>query len=241
MPKNAAYILLATFLGLGYAAYEGFLPKETIVITGLLAMAAFLLYWAYYSYTAVSESNFELTDREILHFIGEQADGLASAEILSDRTDLNKSEAKNRLSLLHMRQVLHGSHSSHWPYQTHYSLKQKIDERTAPVLSNNPFLSVEDLLKLFIHHDYKLTLHDLIMATNLPINIIVREMKYFIKNKIVNAVTQSYSPDGMTTVYSKSFYVLRGEYRDNPESLIKDQEKYNLDLSKIYEKLKQKD
>jgi len=205
-----------------------------IVSVGVLIGIA-VLYWSYLYYTKVPSSHYEMTDKDIMLFAHNQPDKMVSAEILSDNTALTKAEARNRLSLLNHRGILDKATSSRYPMQTHYSLKQPITDIEPPDLSSDPFLSMEDLMRLFKHHNYRVSIHDICMATNLPTNIIVREMKYFEKKKVVTAVTQAYTPDGMTTISSHKFYVLRGEYRNDPEAYLKEQEKFDLDLSKIYE------
>lgn len=194
-----------------------------------------ILYWSYVYYTKVPTSHYEMTDKDIMLFADNQSDKMVSAEILSDNTILTKSQARNRLALLAHRGILNTASSSRYPMQTHYSLKKEISETPPPDLSSDPFLSMEDLMRLFKHHDYRVSIHDICIATNLPTNIIVREMKYFEKKKVVTAVKQAYVPDGMTTIFSHSFYVLRGEYRNDPEAYLREQEKFDLDLSKIYE------
>lgn len=75
------------------------------------------------------------------------------------------------------------------------------------------------------------------MATGLPIVIIQKEMKYFIKKEIVQEI-QNWTSDGMSL--QGKFYILQSQYRTNPEAYIENEASIDLDLGKMYEKIQRK-
>lgn len=171
-----------------------------------------------------------ITDRDIIRLIGAQPDGMISAEQLSAQTGLTKSQAKTRMTMLREFGVLHAHYTSGFKY--YYSLVEPIDERPAPDLSPEPFLTVEDILTLFKHFNFRLTPLQLIETTGLPLTIIKREMKYFQQQKVVQYLTQTTYSGG---VGAKSF-VLMEPYRSNPEKFLEQQLDLNREMETILRK-----
>jgi len=69
------------------------------------------------------------------------------------------------------------------------------------------------------------------MDTGLPIVVIRREMKYFIKEKIVKML-YAYNSDGTAT--SKT-YILEEPYRSEPDIFLKKQEEIDFELEELLE------
>lgn len=197
-----------------------------------IAFTFFFVWWYNKSRDKTSTNTQRLiTDREILELIDAQPDGLLSAKQLAAQTELSTSQAKVRLSTL----LSFGALKSHYAsnFQGYFSLVERLDKRMAPKLSEEPFLTVEDILALFRHFEFRLTPLKLIMATGLPITILKREIKYFQKQKILQSLTQSSHHSG---VGSRSLVLLE-PYRSNPERFLEKQ----LDLNRQVETILRKD
>jgi len=151
--------------------------------------------------------------------------GLISPKQLSDITPLNKKQSKARLTYLLHQKILKHHYDSSLKY--YYSLKTPIDTRPAPALSDKPFLTVEDILTLFKHHNHQLTVQDVCIDTGLPIPVIKREFKYFIKEKIVNTINT-------VGQYDKTF-ILREPYRSDPDIFLEKQEEIDFELEELLE------
>jgi len=83
---------------------------------------------------------------------------------------------------------------------------------------------------LFIHHKHKLTLQQICIDTGLPIVVIKREMKYFIKEKIVKML-HSYNQNGTMN----RTYILEEPYHSNPDIFLEKQEEINFELEELLE------
>jgi len=191
-------------------------------------LLGFFIYFAYRSSIKKIEYNQHLlTDREVLYTIAEQPGGLLSPQQLADTTPLTKKQAKNRLTYLYHQKILQYHYDS--SFKPYYSLKTPLNNRPAPELSDKPFLTVEDILALFKHHNHQLTVQDVCIDTGLPIPVINREFKYFVKEKIVKLL---YTHEG--TVQSVS-YILAEPYRNNPDAFLEKEEQINFELEEILE------
>ena len=194
----------------------------------LLAVLIPIIAKASNSYYNPDGSHITISDKEILELIAKQKDGLLDRDTLMKETGMEKSVAKKRITVLSIKGLVKTGYTSKMTY--YYSLKQPIKPGPYPSLSSDPFLTLGDLMSLFSYFDYRLSIQDICMATNLPVGIISREMKYFMKEKVVDQLHYT-SPDGMN---SYKFYILKGEYRDDPDKYIEMQEEINLDLSELY-------
>jgi len=201
-------------------------------VTAVLALAVFGLVYSIQSYSKPDESHLHISDKELLLLISEQRDGLLSIKNATSLTGLTKAQLKKRFYIFQMKAIVNIGYTNSFKY--YYSLKQPITKGPFPLLSSDPFLTIADLMALFKHFDYRLSLQDLCISTGLPVNVIANEMKHFLKEKIVAELNHS-SADGMS---SSKFYILTDAYRDNPEKYIENQEAINLDLSKIYKEVK---
>lgn len=205
---------------------------ELIVVISLFAVAAILMTWAIVSYTRnvkkIENTQDKLSDKQLLLLFEEEPDGYLSKQRMLAKTNLTKSEVSFRLSYLGFLGLTKTLYTS--SFKTLHRLADPIEKREIPELSKKPYLTVEDILKLFKVYDYKLTLQNLCLATGLPLSILKREMKFFEKEKIVEVLTE-YSADGMS---GKKNWVLREPYRSNPDQFLALEEKMNLELEKIY-------
>lgn len=208
-----------------------------MVLLATVAIMAYVVYFLIKSYYSVDSSHVDISDKKLLQLIDEERDGLMSIDRAMALTGMSKSQVKKRMSALSMRYLVNTSYGSSFKY--YYSLKQPLPQGPFPELSSDPFLTIGDLMTLFEHFDYKLTILDIVCATGLPVNVIGREMKYFIKEKIVDKIS-GHKPDGSGMVVSQ-YYILRGEYRDNPERYLTVKDTVNLDLSKLYAEHKLRD
>jgi len=170
-----------------------------------------------------------ITDKELLETIARQPGGIVSVKQLTEITPLTKQQARFRLIYFQGQGLLKQSHDSRM--KAHYSLASPIDERPTPPLSDKPFLTVEDILTLFKHHDHKLTLQKICMSTGLPIVVIKRELKYFTKEKIIKML-YTYNENGTAT--SKT-YILEEPYRSEPDIFLEKQEEIDFELEELLE------
>lgn len=209
------------------------MPALAIVGMALLGAIAVLLLvlWLYrYSkaYYSPDASHITISDKAFLELIADQNDGLLPVEKAIKLTGMTKAETKKRFTILTQKGLLKAGYTSSFKY--YYSLKQPLKKGPYPVLSSDPFLTIGDLMILFKFFDYRLSIQDICLATNLPVTVIANEMKVFIKEKIVAELYHT-SADGMT---SNKFYILQGEYRDDPDKYLELQKEIDLDLSKLY-------
>ncbi len=214
-------------------------PKEIVFLTVTILTLVIFCYWMYRSYYKTHDSFHEMTDKEIFEFIGKQPDGLVSVELLTNNSVLTKSAARTRLSSLAMKGLLATNHTK--SFKTYYSLKERIKGAPYPSLSSHPFLSLGHLMILFKHFDYKLSVQHICLVTNLPVTVIMKEMKYFEKEKVVEGISQNIGQDdGMGSAPTRSFYILKEPYRNNPDAYLEKEEKFNLDLEKMYQEIETK-
>lgn len=199
-----------------------------ILISTVIAIALILVYT--FRKIRPSEKKIEydqhlMTDKELIQVIAKQPGGIASIEQLADITPLSSKQLQARITYFHNQGIVNNRIDTR--FKGHFSLIAPIDERLAPKLSEKPFLTVEDILVLFKHHNHQLTLQKICMDTGLPISIINREMKYFIKEKIVNTIST-------LGKYDKTF-ILEEPYRSNPDIFLEKQEEIDFELEELLE------
>jgi len=220
-----------TFFAVAFA--ELIIPLS-LILGGILLFL--LIIWHYNRQIKhVGNTQHKLTDKDLLLSFAAEPDGFLTAKRLMDKTSLTKSEAKFRITYLTYLGFIKTSYSN--SFKAVHSLKEKIDQRDIPPLSNKPFLTVEDILKLFKTYDYSLSLQNMCIATGLPLSVIKKEMKYFEKEKIIEAFVE-YTADGAG---SKKFWTLKEPYRSDPEQFLELESKMNLDLEKLYDTIERKD
>lgn len=166
-----------------------------------------------------------ITDKQILELIHQQPDGFLSTRQLAEKSGLTRAEAKSRMVQLRTFgavKVFFAPGS-----KAYYSLTGPVDDRPPPTLSAAPFLTVEDILKLFRHFDMRLTPQQLILATGLPLSIIKREMKYFAGQKILQRLSVA------STMASGVTYILQDPYRSDPDQFLEQQLDLNREMETI--------
>jgi len=210
-------------------------------LTIILALTTFFALYAYLIYFLVKVNperragrslklQVKLPDYKLLHFISEMPDGIISVSDLVQSHGFTKKEAKLSLSMLVHNKVLKllvGSKSKRY-----YELIKPIDNGPFPKLSEKPFLTLGDLMILFKHFNYRLSLQDLCLATKLPVAFLIKEMKYFIKEDIVEPLTN-------LTDRTKT-YILKAPYRNNPQDYVGEESRIDLDLLNIYQQTEYK-
>lgn len=186
----------------------------------------------YYKGIELSYSKF--SDKDLLLFINEQPDKIVDAELIARKFNTSKSKVSARLRPLHYKGVLSILYNRMMT-KGHYTLSRPIEKSYDLSLSEDPFMTLEDLLKIFKHYDYQVSLQEMILVTGLPIKVIEREMKYFEKEKIVKLMLKMESQH----VYQR-IYTLNEPYRSNPDAFLK-LDNVNFKLKEIYEKVARTD
>ena len=204
-----------------------------IILMVALLSAAGVFGLIFYAMRKQADDNYSsqthLTDKELFLLIQEQPDGIMTSERLAQTSGLTLKQAKSRLSYL-SRNGLFNLHQGGF-LKSHYSLKEKVDDGPSPKISDEPFLTVEDILLLFKHHDYKLTYQKICMSTGLPVSVIKEELEYFKKQKIISSV---YSTAITPGVQPTRLFLLEEPYRSSTDKFLEREQEMNLELKKIY-------
>ncbi len=207
------------------------MDKDTIVLICTLGISALLLLFVvwmyYYQQSSNSQTQRHITDKDLLLLLHNEPDQLLSPHQLAEKTELNLTEARTRLNALFNYGMLQRSYNSRGRY--FYSTRDPIIDPPNLPLSQDPFLTVEDLIQIFAAYDYKVTSQQMIMATGLPLAVLKRELKYFEEQKIIQKLRRSDS-NGMTT---KRFFVLQDPYRSDPDRFRAQADKLDLEMREI--------
>ncbi|MEM8584311.1 MAG: helix-turn-helix domain-containing protein [Bacteroidota bacterium] len=199
-----------------------------IIFLIVIPILLLLFYMRFYNKT-LKESQRDLLDADLLELFDTQPDGMLTANRVAELTGLKKSAVKIRLQSLAHQRLVHMNYST--KMKAFYRLRTPIDQREVPKLSEEPFLTVQDVLVLFKHFDLKPNLQDLVVATRLPIKVIMREMRYFQKEGIIQILYGS--TDGMGTSTGTKSFVLEEPYRSNPDQFLAKEERLNLELKEV--------
>ncbi len=182
-----------------------------VVISIMISLLVFgLALWRYQKKTN-AETQRDISDRDLLRLIAAQPDQLLSPHQMRDKTGMTLNQCRTRLSALFSYGILNKSSNSRG--RSFFGFYVPLIERESLDLSDDPFLTVEDLLQIFEAYDYRVTPQDLIMATGLPLSVIKREMKHFEKEGILQRLS-TMQQQGMTMM---RFFVLQEPYRSDPE------------------------
>ncbi|MFT4534428.1 MAG: hypothetical protein ACJA1A_000282 [Saprospiraceae bacterium] len=201
-----------------------------IVGVSIIIMALFIVYGVKAYRKSISASYDEVSDRDLLLFIDEQPDKIVNKKLVARTFGISKTQTASRLSALHHNGVLSVLYSKSMTRYS-YTLSRSIDKNSDIDLSHEPFMTLEDLLKIFKHYDYQVSMQELILITGLPLKVIKREMKYFENEKIINIMLK------MQNQYTyQRLYMLNEPYRSNPDAFLK-LENTNFELREIYEKV----
>lgn len=192
-----------------------------------LAIMTFLIVWGVKRHQiTMGQSDNILSDRGLLLLINAEPDRIINAVSLAKKSGMSLGQARTRLQRLQFAGVVNSMSSG---IKSFYELKTPIEQEDLISLSDQPFISIEDLFTLFDHFKHKMSLQDICVATGLPFKVIKEEMKYFQKEGVVHSMTQH---NGSGMVASK-FYTLQDAYK-NRKGNSEDNEEMNLDLKKIY-------
>ena len=208
----------------------GKLIALSVVFSLLALLIIFSIVYTRKTSRAIKESQSDITDKALLEFINSQPDKIVNVQMLIQEFGLTKFQAGSRLRSLSHYGVLKRMHTRNG-MKAFYTLGRPIDKPYDLKLTDDPFMTVEDLMVIFEHYEYQVTLQELCLVTGLPIKVLIEEMKYFEKEKIVNYLLMTNS-SGVT--HSRVF-TLREPYRSNPReymSLVN----ANYELKEIYQK-----
>lgn len=201
-----------------------FLSALAVFSVGLLG---FVIYYYQRRHQIGTDTQRSITDRDLLQRIADEPDGLLSPHHLAATTELSLAQARSRLQSLQAAGILNTAYNS--SLKAYYSLKEPIPGRPSINLSPDPFLTVEDILTIFQLFDFRISDQDLIVATGLSLAMIKREMKYFMKQNVVEQVTTTAPQAGM----SVKSYILKEPYRSHPERFRDQAEKLDLEMREI--------
>lgn len=205
------------------------MPEVLIAILAVSFFTLFFIAFPIFIYrnnniSVPKKTQWKISDKEILLMISKQKNGYLSPVQLANNSDLTKSEAKKRLFALLYKRVITNKYSG---MKQFFKIKEEIDSRPGPKLSNNPYITTDDLFVLFEHHNYELTLHKVCIDTGLPVNVIYKELQRFVKEKIIIKISDR---------FFNTSYILNEPYNSNPKKRVESEDFLDLDLSKIYQK-----
>lgn len=167
-----------------------------------------------------------ISDLDILRLFEQQKGGLLSTEMLAKRTGLTKAQMQSRLTTLSQGGLLTaGPNPTGMKY--YYELAAPLEEQPGLVLSDQAFLVVEDLQKIFEAYDYKVSPHDLMVSTGLPWKVLSREMQYFRKQGIVDVAYIARPGDA-----SKQ-YILMDDYHPSQTLDLNSRERINAEVKQV--------
>jgi hypothetical protein len=182
--------------------------------------------------TAVKHSQSKISDKELILYIDSRTDKIVNFKTLMQEFDLTKFEAKGRLNqflyngLLRILRTRNG-------LQSYYTLAKPIETSYDLQLSDDPFMTIEDLMLIFKHYDYQVSLQELCLCTGLPIKVLLEEMKYFEKEGVVKCLVQS----SYTGSFGQRVYKLCEPYISNPDQYIS-LKAANFELKEIYKNIR---
>jgi len=208
---------------------------EPPMIVALLFLIAFVLiviaivYNKRY-YAALDDSQNQVTDKQLIEYIDSQPDKMIDRQMIMERFGLSKFAADGRLSYFLGNGLLRTLHTSNG-MKLYYTLTSPIDKPYDIDLSDEPFITVDDILAIFKHFDFRVSLQEICLVSGLPIKVIKEEMKYFEKEKIVKSLIQT---DPQATMH-RMVYMLEEPYKSNPDSFLQLKEA-DLKLRSIYER-----
>ncbi|MFT6338634.1 MAG: hypothetical protein ACJATI_005411 [Halioglobus sp.] len=201
-----------------------------IVGVSVIVMALLIIMGVKSYRNKINASYEKVSDRDLLLFINEQPDKIIDKKLVARTFDISNSQSASRLGSLQHNGVLSVLYSNSM-IRYSYTLSRPIDKNSDINLSQEPFMTLEDLLKIFKHYDHQVSMQELILITGLPLKVIKREMKYFEKEKIIKIMLK------MQNQYSyQRLYMLNEPYRSNPDAFLK-LENTNFELKEIYEKV----
>jgi len=204
-------------------------PMFIMLTTVATVMLIALCVSAYKSYNrSFDETYGAMSDKDILTALDEQPDKILDAKSVARRFGISKVKAGARLRALQYAGVVQMLYNKSMT-KGFYTLSKPIERSFDLTMSEEPFMTLEDLLVIFKHYDYQVTMQELILVTGLPLKVIKREMKHFEDEKIIRIMLK---PVGQSY---KRIYLLNEPYRSNPDAFLQ-LDHINFELQAIYEK-----
>lgn len=210
--------------------YQIILIITTIIIPLLIIF--FAVHYTRKSNRTIKESQSGISDKELIEFIDNEPDKIVDSQMLMNSLHLTKFEARARLRHFHHNGLLCVLRSRNG-MKAYYTLSKAIDRTYDLNLTDDPFMTIEDLMLIFKHCEYKVSLQDICLCTGLPIKVINEEMKYFEKEGVVRGLYWT-NESGFG---HQRIYTLCEPYRSNPDEYL-DSSKVNFKLKEIYEKVR---
>ena len=145
-----------------------------VCVTIVLACVMFLISYVKRTNTAVRDTQSIVSDKELIEFVNSQPDKLVNAKMLTETFGLHKFEAKSRMNHLMThgicRPLVTKSGMSRY-----YTLVKPIENSYDLKLTDDAFMTVEDLIMIFKHNDYQVTLQELCLCTGLPVKVLLED------------------------------------------------------------------
>lgn len=186
-------------------------PLIVLVTALTILLLVFLIRQGNQAMINTTKTQRHVTDAGLIKLLNDQPDGLLSPHQLAELTGMTVNQARRRFTAFSVAGMLHQSYNSR--ARSFYALKAPYTEPPELELSPEPFLTVEDMLQLFSAYGGRLTVQDMLLATRLPLAVLMREMKHFEKGGVVQQLTST------TAAYSgvtSKFFVLQEPYRSDP-------------------------
>ncbi len=201
--------VLAIGIMIGGLMLKGTIPKAataSMFLSGLvIAMAAMIAFFTYRTERISSDTQRIISDLKLLRLFEKQPGGLLSAKMVAEKTELSSGEAATRLRALATGGLLNiGSNAMGTKY--FYELSAPLEEIPGIKLSGEPYLTIEDLQEIFIAYDFKVSPHDLMVATGLSWKMLSLEMQHFRKKGVIDVALINRPGD------SSKQYILMEDY-----------------------------
>ncbi|MEM9549493.1 MAG: hypothetical protein AAGA77_26215 [Bacteroidota bacterium] len=213
------------------------MPTHKIIILGVAILVPilavfFVLMYIRKSNRTLTDTQEDISDKELLEYINSQPDKIVDTKMLMRDFDLSKYESTIRLRHFYTNGILTILRSGSG-LKSYYTLSRPIDKSYDLNLTDDPFMTKEDLLMIFKHYDYQVSMQEICLCTGLPLKIILEEMKYFEKEGVVNRLLKS-NKDGFS---HQRLFTLCEPYRSNPDAYM-DLRDANIELKEIYRNLR---
>lgn len=207
-------------------------PNKVIVLSILLFSITFLIVFliAYVKRTnrAIKYSQVDVTDKQLIEYINEQPDKIVDTKMLVEQFGLTKFEAGGRLRHMLNNGILRILRTRNG-LKSYYTLLKPIDKEYSLDLTDDPFMTIEDLMLIFKHYDYQVSIQEICLCTGLPLKVINEEMKYFEKENVVKCLLMT----NQSGFGYQRIYTLCEPYRSNPEEYLSLKDA-NFELKEIY-------
>ena len=212
------------------------MPLAKVIVLSACALVVvlsvlFLISYVRRTNRVVRDSQDILSDKELIEFINSQPDKIIDSKLLMEEFGLTKFEAGGRLRHFQSNGLVQ-TMSSRNGLKHYFTLARPIDKPYELKLTDDPFMTIEDLMLIFKHNDYQVTLQEICLSTGLPIKVILEEMKYFEKEKVIKCLLKPQQGG----FYHQKVYTLCEPYRSNPNQYL-DLKEANLELKEIVSKV----